>query len=168
MKAISISMTVAMVVLLVGCSDTGGPSRKLSMRIDPAQCSISMDDEIILAAKIVSAKKLFAASFDIEFDNDIIDVEDVTVPASCILGSDCTICSFNETEHGISVGIGRIQTPEDDNVSGSGTLVEIHIRAKANGSTTVSFQNVHIIDEAGNPIPRMEKLQTKHATVTVQ
>lgn len=124
-----------------------------SIFLDPAEQSVSINEEFTLLVKVNSASNLFAYQFDLKYNPkkyEIVSVEegsflnnngtDSTFFLGPLNGSSNNIVTFACTRMG-SVG----------GVDGTGTLVEITFRAKTSGDVKINIvrRSVSLLDDNG-------------------
>jgi len=151
MKPINLITIVILLSVAIGCGKDHGqnPAPEFRLFLTPAENTVHSDSTILITVYIEGVDDLFAASFDLIFDTSIVATGGLNIPPSSLIGSGSSISHFGIIPGGISIGIGRIQTPSDDNVQGSGPLANIAFRGLQQGRTIVDIQNVSIIDESG-------------------
>ena len=140
----------------------------------PRSAVINVGDDTTLTVSINAVDSLFGIAFDIEFDTSVVSVDTtgaLTVPQTSILYTDSTVYFYRAIPTGISVSVSKVNSSDtsiDDNVSGRGLLCQIKFNGKSAGSTGIVFNNVLIINDAGETNSNLDSLITKPSEITVQ
>ena len=71
-------------------------------------------------------------------------------------------------EGGAAVCIGRMQTDENDNVSGSGNLVYVKLKGLARGCCYINIESISILDEDGEDVPFRELLLVNPSMLLIE
>ncbi len=171
MKIFTILALITGCLMILSCSDSSSepePDDTFYLGVTPAANTISVGSNAMLSVQINSVEGFFASSFDLLFDNTVVQVDTIQVSASGLLADYDPISFYDEIENGMSVSVGLTQTEEDDDLSGSGTLLVITFEGAAEGSTPIEFENVVIIDEQGEDNPDLDNLELRFSQITVE
>jgi hypothetical protein len=168
MKTLIKIMPLALVCIFVGCGDNGTQViREPLICLSPGEVSQRVGTTLYLTVEVRRVEDLFAVSFDLFYDTDVLELIDAQVSDSGLLEPSSAITFFESAEDGASVAVGRTQTPGDDDVSGDGTLLDLTFRSISAGTTTIQFSGIRIIDETGTESPCMESLEATGSTVKI-
>ena len=171
MRTVIISCLLILLVSTAGC-DTKNSLRPENddtfyLALTPQHNSTAAGRNVTLVGRINSVENLFAVSFDVNFDTTVLSFHSAYMRSENLLGTSGSIGFLGQTEDGVSISLGRIQTVNNDNVSGRGSLFEITFAGKSAGSTTIVFDNVLIIDEDGVANPDLSNLVTRSSLITI-
>lgn len=133
----------------------------------PQQRQVSINHFTSFTIGLNNVQDLFAISFDILCDTTYLRITDVQVPIHNLfdIGG---IYFYHSIPGGVSVFIGRTQTPENDNINGGGKLVNISLRGMAAGMSSIGFYNVMIVDENGALNTNITNLYRGSASIYVR
>jgi hypothetical protein len=168
---LSVIMLTTLIFALAACSDDDGITEpelpKTYFSIEPDSLVLGGGQKSKLRIHVGSVEEFFAGSLDLVFDEEIVRVTDVTVPNDGILGPYNTLCVFEDTGDGISIGLGRIQSDDSDGVSGEGVLLDVELRGQNEGTTKMTLRRISMIDETGKSRDLDTDIVTSGATVMV-
>jgi len=136
--------------------------------IAPEIDTLNIDSTIVFTLQLQGAKDIFAISVDVTYDTTIIDLDTVTLAEPNLLGSEDLIFLYQNTPDGLSVGIGRIQTDGNDNISGSGPLFDMTFEGIYEGSSLIEPQNIMIRDEDGLENIYLDSIRIESSVIYVQ
>jgi|GEM_PF-2960506 len=133
----------------------------------PRENAINSGENQTLTLGINSVEDLFSITMILGYDTLVVQLDSITVSDGSLLNNGA-LCYFNWSNWGAEIGAGNIQTVEDDDVSGSGTLLDLHFTGIGSGTAEISLYMVMILDESGNENADLENLITKGANITVE
>jgi general secretion pathway protein D len=134
------------------------------VRFEPGVLNLKPGQTAVLGVAVDNVTDLFAIPMMLQFDPNVISVEEVQHGAFLSGGNqEIAIVQRVDTEHGQAI-ISATRQPNTQGVSGSGTLLGLVIRGKAAGSSKLSIVQVNARDSQQKVIP----LVTGEATVQVQ
>ncbi|MCX5753157.1 MAG: cohesin domain-containing protein [Candidatus Krumholzibacteria bacterium] len=170
MKAMCMILAIACSLLVTSCGKDSpvAPKERASISISPAECSVSVGGTVTMAVNVGAAKNLFAATFDLLFDEAKVSAAAVSIPPSGILGTGSTLAFSHPIVGGVSVGIGRVRGEGNAGVSGSGALLQVTFVGLAAGSTGINIKNIQFLDDAGKAVSITRELDVRGATIVVQ
>ena len=163
-------LVLFVLVTLISCSESksSAPDPEGVISIVPSVLETTIDDTFLLSIEVKDITKLFACSFELQFDDDIIDF----VPNSNVAGTfwdNTEVLTFSMKEDNkVSVSVGYFQTGNLNGKSGNGELISFSFNGKLIGSTDIVIKNLEMIDENGNEIPYFEKVTKIPTTITVK
>ncbi|MBD3169474.1 MAG: hypothetical protein GF307_08320 [candidate division Zixibacteria bacterium] len=164
--------SAALAILTFGCgggSSSNGPApADFYVSLTPQNDTVDIDSSTTLTGSINEVSNLFAITFDLLFDTSLVKVDTVMVPADGIWGSGSGLVFFQRNHDGISIGLGKVQTEGNDNVSGSGEFFTIDFTGNSAGSAQIVYDDISIVDENGTSNSNINNLQTKSAQIVVQ
>src|SRR5579859_2444426 len=142
-------------------ADAGNASR---VRFEPGVVNLKVGQTAVVAIAVDNVTDLFNIPMMLQFDPNLISVEDVQHGAFLSGGNqEIAIVQRVDTEHGQAI-ISATRQPNTQGVNGSGTLLGLVIRGKASGAAKISIVQVNARDSQNKVIP----LVTGEATVQVQ
>ncbi len=103
--------------------------------IDPAESQLEPGDEVTLNAAISDVKELFGVSFEMQYDGNILDY--VSASVGDFMGNDIV---FLDMKGDNSVSIAVSMKAGASPASGSGIIAIITFRAKAEGTSQISYR----------------------------
>jgi general secretion pathway protein D len=134
------------------------------VRFEPGVLSLKAGQTAVLGVAVDNVTDLFAIPMMLQFDPNVISVEEVQHGAFLSGGNqEIAIVQRVDTEHGQAI-ISATRQPNTQGVSGSGTLLGLVIKGKAAGNAKISIVQVNARDSQQKAIP----LVTGEATVQVQ
>ena len=142
-------------------ADAGNAPR---MRFEPGSVSTKVGQPVTIGIAVDNVTDLFAIPMMVQFDPNIISVEEVQ-HGSFLSGGNQEIAVVQrvDAEHGQAI-ISATRQPNTPGVSGSGTLLGLVVRGKAPGTAKISIVQVNARDSQNKMIP----LVTGEATIQVQ
>lgn len=142
----------------------GADASASRVRFEPSVLNLKPGQTAVLGVAVDNVTDLFAIPMMLQFDPNVISVEEVQHGAFLSGGNqEIAIVQRVDTEHGQAI-ISATRQPNTQGVSGSGTLLGLVIRGKAAGSAKISIVQVNARDSQQKVIP----LVTGEATVQVQ
>jgi hypothetical protein len=142
------------------------PSNEFYLSFFPEQISLTLGQRAILTANINNVENLFAISFDIIYDTLVMRAFDVGIPQQNFIGEG-GLYFYHSIPGGVSFCLGKTQTDANDNLTGSGPLVEMHFIAVGQGFSQVRFNNINIVDENGGQNQHLDEMVRGSANVYV-
>src|SRR5579859_647592 len=134
------------------------------VRFEPGVLSLKAGQTAVLGVAVDNVTDLFAIPMMLQFDPNVISVEEVQHGAFLSGGNqEIAIVQRVDTEHGQAI-ISATRQPNTQGVTGSGTLLGLVIKGKAAGNAKISIVQVNARDSQQKVIP----LVTGEATVQVQ
>jgi hypothetical protein len=156
-------------VIVFGCGKTSrpdAPDETFYIDLTPEEITSNIGDTLIFTGTINSVEDLFAISFDLIFDTSIVAFLSLSLPQNSILGQN-SISFSNQIGDGVSISLGRMQTSENDNISGSGFLFEVIFIAVGSGATEIQYRDVYIIDEVGVENGELGEMERQSAIISI-
>lgn len=108
------------------------------VRVDPAVTSVSVNDKPIVSVNVENIANLTAIELHLSFDPNVLEVVDLA-KGGFIADDFIAQKTFDNTAGTIDYAIAQIN---HDPAQGSGALLNITFRAKANGSSTLDLRSV--------------------------
>lgn len=143
------------------------PENVFYLSFYPQQRQIEINNTAAFTIGLNNVHDLFAISFDIICDTFFTRVTDVDVPPHNLLDMG-GVYFYHSIPGGVSIFMGRTQTPENDNLNGGGPLINVSFRGIAAGASSIGFYNVLIVDENGAINNNMDELVRGSAAVYVR
>ena len=143
---------------------TADASNAPRIRFEPGAISAKVGQPVTVGIAVDNVTDLFAIPMMIQFDPNVISVEDVQ-HGSFLSGGNQEIAVVQrvDAEHGQAI-ISATRQPNTAGVSGSGTLLGLVVKGKAPGTAKISIVQVNARDSQQKAIP----LVTGEATIQVQ
>jgi general secretion pathway protein D len=142
----------------------GADASAARVRFEPGVLSLKAGQTAVLGVAVDNVTDLFAIPMMLQFDPNVISVEEVQHGAFLSGGNqEIAIVQRVDTEHGQAI-ISATRQPNTQGVTGSGTLLGLVIKGKATGNAKISIVQVNARDSQQKAIP----LVTGEATVQVQ
>ncbi|MCP4582390.1 MAG: hypothetical protein GY839_12320 [candidate division Zixibacteria bacterium] len=135
--------------------------------INPATDTIAIGEQGLFSVNLDGAEDVFSISMDLIFDTTIVMVDTVMLAEPNLLGDDNVLLLYQAIPGGVSVGIGRVQTEENDNVWGCGQLFKIVFSGLAPGTASIEIADGMIRTDEGVPIDIIEDLYLLGATLII-
>jgi len=156
-------------IFLLSCSkDTTSPEdNDLKLMLSPVDQTVPMNIEADFVVKIENADNLFAFSTEIVFDNSIAEFVQDAVVIGSFWNSELVELSVVEDDR-LSITISLQQTSSEDGIDGSGDLFTFSIIGSTLGSSNLTFENLLMIDEDGEPISNFNEIEIINGTLTVE
>ncbi|MCP4581499.1 MAG: hypothetical protein GY839_07750 [candidate division Zixibacteria bacterium] len=126
--------------------------------LSPESDTINVGELCSLAVNLDGAEAFFSMNLDILFDSALVEIDTLMLSDDNLLGDGDILFLYQEISNGVSTGVGRTQTEEDDNVWGSGPLFNLLVIAEAEGTVNIVPQNILIYDDEGNECPIINNL----------
>jgi len=117
------------------------------IQIEPAKAAIAPGEEVSLSIRVENVSDLAGAEIHLAFDPNVLEVIDadtnadgVQIAHGDLIAADVVGQNWADNAAGtIDYGAAQLQRA---GVSGSGTLVVIHFRGKARGSSAITFRGI--------------------------
>jgi len=134
------------------------------LRISPATEMVNVGDEFTLDIVVEDAQNLFGASFELAFDGSVLEATDAT-PGD-LLGEDVIFFKMPGTN---TISVSITKKAGSSPASGTGVLAAITFKAKAVGTTDLSFvrETLTLQQANGSPIAGFDRITIEGASVTV-
>jgi len=140
---------------------------QLELLISPYESVISIDEELEVSIQVENVSDLFAFSAEIVFDNSIIEPVPDMLTIGSIWGND--VVELIVLENGrINVAISLQQTPGIDEINGNEELLTFRVIGLQAGSSSLSFENVQMLDENGETISNFDDLEITNGEITIE
>jgi len=134
------------------------------VRFEPGSVNAKVGQPVTIGIAVDNVTDLFAIPMMLQFDPNIISVEEVQHGSFLSSGNqEIAVVQRVDAEHGQAI-ISATRQPNTPGVSGSGTLLGLVVRGKAAGTAKISIVQVNARDSQQKAIP----LVTSEATVQVQ
>ena len=104
---------------------------------------------------------------EIVFNNGVVGAPINSVTKGDFWGDDAIITTQIEYDR-LCVAIGQIQTAGDDGITGDGTLFEFILVGLLAGESDITFENLSLIDENGDPIEGFDDMELVNGKVIVE
>jgi general secretion pathway protein D len=138
-------------------------ARPTRLRFEPSDLSLKAGQTTTVAVIVDSVKDLFSIPFLLQYNPAVISVEDVRHGGFLQAGDqEIAIVQQVDKEHGHAI-MSATRQPNTAGVSGTGTILDIVIKALAPGTSTLSIVQVSARDSQQRPI----QLGTSEASVQV-
>lgn len=130
-----------------------------SVSISPNPASLNGCETLALAIWVNNVSGLYGADIQLTFDPSILEVQDddplrngVQVQNGGFLAPDFVLFNYADNSNGtIRYTITQLNPTQE--VSGSGKLIIVHLKAKGNGSSAVHFSKVELANRDAGNIP---------------
>jgi LysM repeat protein len=137
------------------------------VRVVPTSSSVHVGDIVLVEVQVQNVNDLFGPELHISFDPNVLEVLDANAgQAGVQIGHGDFLSPDVEAVNDVSGGTIHYaisQLPPNQGVNGSGTLARITFKGKAEGTSSVTLQNVILADSAANAIEHT----TQNGSVTV-
>ena len=137
------------------------------LRIEPAEQTIAVDEEAVFSVQLYSGVNVFALSVEIVFNNGVVGVPINSVTKGDFWGDDAIMITQIEYDR-LCVAIGQVQTAGDDGITGDGTLFEFILVGLLAGESDITFENLSLIDENGDPIEGFDEMELVDGLIIVE
>ncbi len=137
------------------------------LRIEPAEQTIAIDEEAVFSVQLYSGVNVFALSVEIVFNNGVVGVPINSVTKGDFWGDDAIMITQIEYDR-LCVAIGQIQTAGEDGITGDGTLFEFILVGLLAGEGDITFENLSLIDENGDPIEGFDEMELVNGLIIVE
>ncbi len=139
----------------------------LQLEIEPAEQTINIDEEAICNVQLYDGVNVFALSVEIVFNNGVVGAPINSVTKGDFWGDDAIIVTQIDYNR-LCVAIGQVQTIGDDGITGDGTLFEFILVGLLAGESDITFENLSLIDENGDPIEGFDEINLVNGKVIVE
>ncbi len=148
-EVLYISLLTVLMVLFISTVATAGPT----IVLQPSSDQIDLGSEFTLQVNIREVTSLFAASFEVQYDNTLLEFVDVS--AGDFLGDDVVFFSI---EGDGSVSIAITKKAGSDSVDGAGMLAEVKFKSIRAGAVTISVRTdtLTLQQPDGSAVPEFE------------
>jgi hypothetical protein len=137
------------------------------LKIEPAEQTIAVDEEAVFSVQLYNGVDVFALSVEIVFNNGVVGAPINSVTIGDFWGDDAIITTQIEYDR-LCVAIGQIQTAGDDGITGDGTLFEFILVGLLAGESDITFENLSLIDENGDPIEGFDEMELVNGLIIVE
>ncbi len=162
---------IAVMIFTISCSSSSNSTEpdteNLILKFSPAEQTILVDIEADYIIKVENAEKLFAFSAEIVFDNSVVELVPNTIVVGGFWNSDLVELSIIEDDR-LSITISLQQTSNEDGIDGDGELFTFTIKGIAIGESTLTFENLQMIDENGNEVSNYDELEIINGKLIVE
>ena len=168
-KRILLLIMIAVMLFSLSCSsDSTEPEEEnLKLVFSPAEQTVPINTEVEYTISVENAKKLFAFSAEIVFDNSIVELVQNAVVVGGFWNSDLIELSVVEDDR-LSITISLQQTANEDGVDGNGDLFTFSIKGIAIGESDLAFENLQMIDEDGNEVSNFDGIEITNGKLIVE
>jgi len=159
-KRILFMIIIAVMIFSISCSsDSTEPDiENLKLMFSPAEQTVPANTEADYVIKVENAENLFGFSAEIVFENSIADLVQDAVVVGGFWNSDLIELNVIEDDR-LSITISLLQTANEDGIDGSGELFTFSIKGIAIGESTLTFENLQMIDENGNTVSNFDTIE---------
>ncbi|MBC8415868.1 MAG: PKD domain-containing protein [Candidatus Cloacimonetes bacterium] len=137
------------------------------LKIEPAELIIAVDEEAVLSVQLYGGVDVFALSVEIVFNNGVVGVPINSVTKGDFWGDDAIMTTHIDYDR-LCVAIGQVQTAGDDGITGDGTLFEFILVGLLAGESDITFENLNLIDENGDPVEGFDEMELVNGKVIVE
>jgi len=168
-KRMLLLIIIAVMIFSLSCSsDSTEPEEEnLKLMFSPAEQTVPINTEVEYTISVENAKKLFAFSAEIIFDNSVAELVQNAVVVGGFWNSDLVELSIVEDDR-LSIVISLQQTSNEDGIDGYGELFSFSIKGIAIGESTLTFENLQMIDENGNEVSNFDELEVTNGGIIVE
>ncbi|MCD6177087.1 MAG: hypothetical protein J7K29_04545 [Candidatus Cloacimonetes bacterium] len=168
-KRILLLIMIAVMLFSLSCSsDSTEPEEEnLKLVFSPAEQTVPINTEVEYTISIDNAKKLFAFSAEIVFDNSIAELVQDAVVIGGFWNSALVELSIEEEDR-LNITISLQQTANEDGVDGNGDLFTFSIKGIAIGESDLAFENLQMIDEDGNEVSNFDGIEITNGKLIVE
>lgn len=158
-KIFKVTLVLAVLGLLIGASPVAAESTVV--RFDPATANLSVGQTVAINVQIDNVTGLAGDEVNISYNPAVLDVQDadstkagVQVALGTFLKPDFVARNDVDSVQG-RINFAAVQQSPTPPVSGSGVLATITFRAKANGTSSLTFTTVNLSTANGTAISRV-------------
>ena len=137
------------------------------LRIEPAEQTIAVDEEAVLSVQLYGGVNVFALSVETVFNNGVVGAPIDSVTKGDFWGDDAIMITQIEYDR-LCVAIGQVQTAGNDGITGDGTLFEFILVGLLAGESDITFENLSLIDENGDPIEGFDDINLVNGLIIVE
>ena len=137
------------------------------LRIEPAEQTIAVDEEAIFSVQLYGGVDVFALSVEIVFNNGVVGAPINSVTKGDFWGDDAIMTTQIDYDR-LCVAIGLVQTAGEDGITGDGTLFEFILVGLLAGESDITFENLSLIDENGDPVEGFDEMELVSGKVIVE
>jgi hypothetical protein len=137
------------------------------LKIEPAEQIIAVDEEAVFSVQLYNGVDVFALSVEIVFNNGVVGAPINSVTKGDFWGDNAIITTQIEYDR-LCVAIGQVQTAGDDGITGNGTLFEFILVGLLAGESDITFENLSLIDENGDPIEGFDEIELVNGKIIVE
>ncbi len=137
------------------------------LKIEPAEQTIAVDEEAVFSVQLYGGVNVFALSVEIVFNNGVVNAPINPVSIGDFWGEDAIIATQIEYDR-LCVAIGQVQTAGEDGITGDGTLFEFILVGLLAGESDLTFENLNLIDENGDPVEGFDEMELVSGKVIVE
>lgn len=168
-KRILFLIVIAVMIFSISCSsDSTEPVvENFKLIFNPAEQTVPVYTEADYIVKVEDAENLFGFSAEIVFDNSVAELVPNTVVVGGFWDSDLVEMSIVEDDR-LSITISLQQTSNEDGIDGDGDLFTFTIKGIAIGESTLTFENLQMIDENGNEVSNYDELEITSGKLIVE
>lgn len=167
-KIIFVLLILTMLLLLSCSSSSTEPDAgDLSLQFSPAEQIVPADTAADYAITIENAEGLFAFSTEIVFNNTIAELVQDAVVIGDFWNAETVELNVLEEDR-LSIAISLQQTPENNGIDGDGELFSFSILGSTIGQTTLTFEELQLLDENGNDIPNFNNIEIINGNLIVE
>lgn len=170
-KRILLLIMIMIMIFSISCSSSSDSTEpeveNLKLMFSPAEQTVPINTETAYVIKIENAENLFGFSTEIVFDNSIAELVQNTVIVGGFWNSDLIEMSIDEDDR-LSITISLLQTANEDGIDGDGELFTFSIKGIAVGESTLTFENLQMIDENGNEISDFDGIEITNGNLIVE
>ncbi|MBC8526117.1 MAG: hypothetical protein H8D22_04480 [Candidatus Cloacimonetes bacterium] len=166
-KLLLLIISMITCIVLFSCSKLESPSENLSVTITPAENTISIGESFQLLINIIDVSDLFGITVEVVFDPDILEVpEEYFIIGSFWDDLQPITCTIHEADR-LNIGIVLDNNLNDQPVNGSGVLFSVFFKGIAEGESSISIENLTLVNKDGNPVEGFDIVIIKNATIVV-
>ncbi|MCK4654335.1 MAG: hypothetical protein KAU01_07815 [Candidatus Cloacimonetes bacterium] len=155
-------------ILIFSCSKSStGPETNLILSITPSEQTVGINIEVTFSVDIENVTDLFAFSCEIVFDSTKVTLPENPVIVGSFWSADYISTSVNDDDR-LNVAIGLEQTSGDDGLDGDGVLFNFKVKGIQIGESDLTFENLSLINEEGNPVDGFDDITINNGTLIIQ
>jgi len=128
-----------------------GPEPGTRLVLSPVQIDAAVGTEFTQTVTLENSVDVFGLTFDVVFDTMVVSFVEDSVEFGDLFGEDALTMSVAEGGR-VSLGVSLAQTPDVDQVAGSGEVANLSFTVVGTRESEISLQSVVAIDEAGEPV----------------
>ena len=148
-EVLHISLLTVLMAFFISTVASAGPT----IVLQPSSEQIELGSEFTLQVNIREVASLFAASFEVQYDNTLLEFVDVS--AGDFLGDDVVFFSMEGVGF-VSIAIAK--KAGSDSVNGAGMLAEVKFKGIGEGAVTISVKTdtLTLQQPDGSAVPEFE------------
>lgn len=155
-------------VLFFSCSDSSTePETNLISAILPSVQTVAIGSEAIYSVEIENIIGLFAFSCEIVFDSTKVTLTENPVTIGSFWSGDYISTSISDNDR-LNIAIGLEQSSGSDGLNGNGVLFNFTVKGIQAGSSSLTFENISLINDAGDPVEGFDDVTFSDGLIIIQ